>query len=237
MSFAKNELGFKVPYTAIMKTDDQEYHYVIKRFDRYKIHRYAKATFAVFMGLRSENKYDTTSEKLFTRIAKELISPTQRMELLKHYVYSVIIQHEDMHTKNLSLIFDKGKVLFSPLYDIACTGFYNTSKKYDSHLKINGKQKNIRPNDFKRLCEILNIKHLDFKNVAKDIALKYKDILPLYIEEIKELGSIPFYKMKLVQKVAGVPEWKASKEPMEFADVLTKFHSKRVNELQNLGWM
>jgi len=237
MSFAKNELGFKVPYTAIVKTDKQEYHYLIKRFDRYKVHRFAKATFAVFMGLRSENKYDTSSEMLFTRIAKELISPTQRMELLKHYVYSVIIQHEDMHTKNLSLIFDKGKVLFSPLYDIACTGFYSTSKKYDSHLSINGKQKNIRPNDFKRLCEILTIKHLDFKKVAKDIALKYKERLPLYIEEIKELGSIPFYKIRLVQKVAGTPEWKASKEPIEFADILEKFHSKRVDELQNLGWM
>ena len=30
--------------------------------------RYAKSTFAVFLGLRSENKYDTTSERLFERI-------------------------------------------------------------------------------------------------------------------------------------------------------------------------
>ncbi|MEA1915459.1 MAG: type II toxin-antitoxin system HipA family toxin [Campylobacterota bacterium] len=237
MSFAKNELGFRVPYTAIVKTDDQEFHYLIKRFDRHKVHRYAKTTFAVYMGLRSEKKYDTTSEKLFRRIAKELISPTQRMELLKHYAYSVIIQHEDMHTKNLSLIFDKNKVLFSPLYDVACTGFYSTTKKYDSHLKINGKQKNIRPNDFKGLCEILNIKHLDFKKVANDIALKYENILPEYIKEIRKLGHIPFYKMKLVQKAGGIPQWKAAKEPIEFADVLEKFHNKRVEELKHLCWM
>ena len=128
MSFAKNTLGFRVPYSAIVKNEnDEEYHYIVKRFDRFGLHRYAKSTFAVFLGLRSDNKYDTTSEKLFERVAKELISPYERMELLKHYVYSVIIQHEDMHTKNLSLIYDRELVFLAPLYDVACTGFYDTS--------------------------------------------------------------------------------------------------------------
>ncbi len=103
------------------------------------------------------------AKKLFERIAKELISPHERMELLKHYVYSVIIQHEDMHTKNLSLIYDRELVFFAPLYDVACTGFYDTSKGYDSHLTINGKQSNIRPNDFKPLCERLKVNFKEFK--------------------------------------------------------------------------
>ena len=63
MSFAKNTLGFRVPYSAIVKNKkDEEFHYIVKRFDRLGLHRYAKSTFAVFLGLRSENKYDTTSE-------------------------------------------------------------------------------------------------------------------------------------------------------------------------------
>ncbi len=238
MSFAKNELGFNVPYTAILKREeDDEYHFIVKRFDRYKLYRYAKATFAVFMGLRSENKYDTTSEKLFTRISKELISKKERIELLKHYVYSVIIQHEDMHTKNLSLIFDKDKVLFSPLYDISCTGLYDTSKKYDSHLTINGKQTHIRPNDFKPLCKILDIKHSEFKEISNNIALIYKEKLPNYINEVKKLGHIPFYKMKLVQKIGNEPQWKSSSTPIEFTEVLKKFYLKRVEELVKLQWL
>ena len=237
MSFAKNELGFKVPYSAIVKTDNSEYHYVVKRFDRYKLSKYAKSTFAVYMGLRSDNKYDTSSEKLFTRIAKELISPHQRMELLKHYVYSVIIQHEDMHTKNLSLIIDKGKVLFSPLYDIACTGIYSTTKKLDSHISINSKQTNIRPNDFKVLCKILNIKYSDFKKEAFIIANTYKNGLPLYLDEIDKLGSIPFYKMKQSVKIGEGPIWKAMPEAEEFSNILRKFYNKRVIELTSLGWI
>lgn len=238
MSFAKNELGFRVPYSAIVKRkDDEEYHYIVKRFDRLGINRYAKTTFAPYLGLISSTKYDTTSEKLFTRIAKELLAPKERMELLKHYAYSVIIQHEDMHTKNLSLILESKKTLFAPLYDISCTGIYDTTKKLDSMLTINGKQKNIRPNDFKVLCKILNIDFKEFKKEVSLIATVYKNTLPEYIEEIKNLGSIPFYKSKLKKKIGNDAEWVREKNPIEFSDVLFSFYKKRVEELKSLNWI
>jgi len=238
MSFAKNTLGFRVPYSAIVKNqEDEEFHYVVKRFDRFGLHRYAKATFAVFLGLRSENKYDTSSEKLFERIAKELISPKERMELLKHYAYSVIIQYEDMHTKNLSLIYDKDLVFFAPLYDISCTGMLDGVKRYDSHMSINGKQSNIRPNDFKLLCKILKIDFKEFKSEASKIAKLYETELPSYIEEIKALGSIPFYKKKLKTKVGDGAFWKAANTPIEFHELLTHFHKQRVEHLKAFGWI
>lgn len=238
MSFAKHELGFKVPYSAIVKRDsDKEFHYIVKRFDRLGTKRFAKSTFAVFLGLRSENKYDTSSENMFKRIVKELISPVERMALLKHYAYSVIIKHEDMHTKNLSLIYDGDIVVFAPLYDIACTGFMDGVKGYDSHLPINGKQNNIRINDFRPLCKIMNIDFKKFKAEAQKIALIYKERLPEYIKTIDTLGEIPYYKRKLVRKAGGDSYWKADKENLNFSDVLTQFHQTRVKELETLGWL
>ena len=159
------------------------------------------------------------------------------MELLKHYVYSVIIQHEDMHTKNLSLIYDKDLVFFAPLYDVSCTGIYDTSKGYDSHLTINGKQSNIRPNDFKPLCKILKIDFKEFKEEAFKIAKLYETELPSYIEEIKALGSIPFYKKKQKARIGEGAYLKVSKTPIEFHEVLTKFHKERVEHLKVLGWI
>ncbi len=36
MSFAKNELGFDVPWNGIIKNPtDEEYHYIVKRYDKY----------------------------------------------------------------------------------------------------------------------------------------------------------------------------------------------------------
>ena len=238
MSFAKNELDFRVPYSAIIKRDiDEEFHYIVKRFDRYGTHRFSKNTFAPFLGLVSSTKYDTSSEQIFKRIAKEIISPKERMELLKHYVYSVIIVHEDMHVKNLSLIFEGGKVLFAPLYDIACTGIYDTSKGFDSHISINGKQNNIRPNDFKPLCKLLNINFKSFKKEAYKIASIYEERLPLYIEELKKLGKIPFYKAKIKKKIGEQGDWVRDKEPVDLTEVLEKFHKKQVSRLKELNWI
>lgn len=239
ISFAKNELGLKVPYSAIVKGDeDEEYHYVVKRFDRLGTNRFAKSCFAVFLGLRSENKYDTTSEKMFKRIAKELISPKERMALLCHYLYSIIIVHEDLHSKNLSLIYDNNKVLFAPLYDVACTGCYNSTNGYESRLTINGKQEKIRPNDFKPLCKILNIDFKEFKNIAKEMVRKYEVYMPLYFDEAQKLGSIPFYRKKLVKK-RGSSEvvWKVAGKPMEFVDLLREHHTRRSKSLSELGWV
>lgn len=238
MSFAKNELGFRVPYTALIKREtDKEFHYIIKRFDRLNGDRFAKATFATYLGLRSESKYKTTTEQMFKRIAKELISPIERMELLKHYFYSIMIVHEDMHTKNLSLILDEHKVLFAPLYDICSTPFYSSSKGYETHLTLNGKQKQIRPNDFKGVCKILNVDFKEFRAVCNDIALKYINVLPEYFYIIESLGSIPFYHTGY-KKVKGDSEMRwYHKNQVEFVDILRSGHAKRKEELINLGWV
>ena len=239
MSFAKNELGFQVPYSAILKSDeDEEFHYLVKRFDRLGLNRFTKSTFAIFLGLKSDSKYDTSSENMFKRVAKEIISPTQRMNLLKHYVYSVFIVYEDLHTKNLSIIYDKGKVLFAPLYDIACTGLYDTTHGYESMLPINGKKSQIRPNDFKRLCKLLDIDFKEFKNIANEIAMIYATQMQKYFKEIEKIGKLPIYHKKLsLKRGSREPFYKTDDKSVEFVDVLREFHKKRVLELYDLGWL
>lgn len=239
ISFAKNELGFNAPRSAIVKTDrDEEYHYIVKRFDRLHQTRFAKATFGVFLGLRAENKYDTTSEKMFTRIAKELLSPKERMALLKYYAYSVIIVHEDLHTKNLSVIFDGEKVLLAPLYDMSATGFYPHVKGYESHLPINGKQTNIRPNDFRGVCRILEIDFKEFKKEALWIARCYETVMPKYFDALAALGPLPYCDKKEKRTSGEVGKSKTVfGETMEFADVLRRFHAERVRRLYELGWL
>jgi serine/threonine-protein kinase HipA len=238
LSFAKNALGLRVPYSAIVSTkDSEEYHYLIKRFDRKGVNKFAKATFSVFLGLRSENKYNTTSEKMFKRIAKELISPKERMELLKHYFYSIMIVHEDLHTKNLSLMFDQGKVLFAPLYDVCCTGIYETTKGYESYLPINGKRSNIRPNDFKALCKSMNINFKEFKIVATDMVNKYLNNMPHYFNEAEKLGDMHFSKKKYKTNRGDSKPRLIITEEVSFVSVLRAHHKKRVSDLYELGWI
>ena len=241
MTFAKNELGFNVPNSHLIKREeDVEYHYLVKRFDRLGTQKYTKVTFATFLGLVSETKYDTSSEKIFKRIKRELQSKEQRMNLLKYYFYSMLIVHEDMHTKNLSLIFDGKITLLAPLYDIATTSIYPFLKGYESHISIDGKRTNITPRCFKKLVTIMEVDYKLFKIEASNIITKYIDILPLYFKEVDKLDSQPIvYKVR--KKVSMNNEIKfhqdTSKEGVTLGTLLLSKHTERIEKLKELGWL
>lgn len=241
MTFAKNELGFNVPESSLVKREhDEEYHYLVKRFDRLGTQKYTKVTFATFLGLISETKYETSSEKMFKRIKKELKSKEQRMNLLKYYFYSMLIIHEDMHTKNLSLIFDGEITLLAPLYDIATTSIYPYLKGYESHIPVDGKRTNITPRCFKKLVTIMDIDYTAFKQEASSIIKAYIEILPKYFEVIDALEKSPVvYKMK--RKVLRGTEEKFYKDSdvkeIPLSQLFLSKHTQRVEHLETLGWL
>ena len=194
MSFAKNELGFDVPLTGLFKREgDKEYHYFIKYFDRIGSYKFQRKEFATFMGLNSGDKYKTSSEKLFETASKILPRELDRERMLEYYFYSFIIHHEDMHTKNISVIYDNEKLFIAPLYDIASTGFYGGIRNYESHLPINGKQTNIRYKDFLKLVEKANVNRQHFKALASNILQIYTKKMPSYIKKISKLEQTDFY--------------------------------------------
>ena len=234
LTFAKNELGFDVPQSGIFKrVEDKEYHYIIKYFDRLKNYKFQRKEFSTYMGLDSTNKYNTSSEKLFETAAKVLPRESDRLKMLEYYFYSFVIRHEDMHTKNISTICDGDKTFLAPLYDIASTGFYTGIRNFESHLPINGKQTNIRYNDFLELVKRAKVNRADFKQKATFILQAYKDKMPSYIKKISMLKNIDFYikeKPNAQDKKIKVKE----KTTLE-AIMLDTFH-KRVNTLEKNGW-
>ncbi len=194
MTFAKNELGFDVPKSGLFKSkEDEEYHYIVKYFDRYKSYKFQRKEFASYMGLHSDNKYNTSSEKLFETASKVLPREEDRLRMLEYYFYSLVIKHEDMHTKNISTIHDSAKVLLSPLYDIATTSFYGGIQGYESHLPINGKQTNIRLKDFLILVKKAKVSKNLFMQRASRILKTYKEKMPKYIKKIDKLEESFFY--------------------------------------------
>ncbi len=234
MSFAKNELGFDVPLSGIFKREkDKEYHYFVKYFDRIKAYKFGRKEFATLMGLDSFNKYKTSSEKLFKTAKKTLLLKADRLRMLEYYFYSFLICHEDMHTKNISIIYDEKKNFLAPLYDIACTGFYGGLKNYESHLSINGKRTNIRYNDFLKLVLIMEIDKQDFKLSAKNILEIYIQKMPLYIKKISKLENIDFY---IKDKPNAQNKKIKIKSKTTLDNIMMKHFKKRCETLKKNGW-
>lgn len=235
MSFAREKLGFDVPYTAICRDKPEgEFHYIIKYFNRYKGFRYAMDEVSSIMGLDSDTKYQTTAEKMFTAIETVLVQEQEKIRMLEYFFYSYVIMHEDMHTKNLSIINDRGKYFASPLYDIAATGFYDNAYGYESHLPVCGKQNNIRLGDFMELAKRLNVRKSLVKEAFGKILHQYTFAFPQYIEKVRSMGALPYYHKKIRPK-EGEAVMVVSK-CVEFADVLEKNHHERVQKLIELEY-
>jgi serine/threonine-protein kinase HipA len=234
MSFAKNELGFDVPMSGIFKREsDREYHYFIKYFDRVGSYKFQRKEFATFMGLKSDNKYKTSSEKLFETAAKVFPRESDRLRMLEYYFYSFVIRHEDMHTKNISAIYDNDKIFLAPLYDIATTGFYNGIRDFESHLSINGKQTNIRYNDFLKLLSKAKVDKNAFKESASNILQAYVQKMPSYIKKIAKLENREFF----IKEKPNAQDKKVKIKSQTTLDVVMMKHfESRCETLKTNGW-
>lgn len=234
MSFAKNELGFDVPWSALVKNAaDEEYHYVVKRYDRYGAVKLAHIEFAPLLGLTSKTKYNISTDKLCKKIKPNLPRAEERLILLKYLFYSMLIVHEDMHTKNLSIMLEGGKNRMAPLYDVACTGIYQNANGYESHLPICGRRNNIRPKHFYCLANLLNVRKNKFQHSARKILDKYTNCLPIYLEKLERF---PDAKIALKTRANMSGQTQSIVSIVTLQDALSDMHKQRVESLVKTGW-
>jgi len=228
MTFAKNELEFNVPYTGIVKAKDVDYHYVTKRYDRINGLKYNQVDFAQVLGVKSTDKYNSSSEELFEAVNKKLSSDREKMEALMFYYYSYLIKHADLHLKNIgALEIGNKKYVLAPLYDLISVGVYN-GESYDIGLPLKNpykKPKNWKLNDFYKLAKIIGISESAFRKEAREITLKFITKMPEYIDKLEEFekeNPLPVQKTR-VSKYKG------------FASKINNMFLERIITLKKLG--
>ncbi|MCF6309463.1 MAG: HipA domain-containing protein [Sulfurimonas sp.] len=227
MSFAKNELGFNVPYSALVKAKD-EFHYIAKRYDRHDNFKYEQYDYAQYLGIKSENKYKSSSEELFEAINKTLYTKKEKLEALRFYFYSFVLKHSDLHLKNMGFLnIGRDKMILTPLYDVISVGLYNNEAD-DIGLSINvpykHQKKNFRVSSFYHLADIVGVDRAVFKNEAKTIVKTFIDIFPTYIEMTKKL--LEYDDLKI---------YKTRNSKTTMLHKLAGFYNKRVERFKKLG--
>jgi serine/threonine-protein kinase HipA len=228
LSFAKNELGMDVAESGIFKNseNDQEYHYIVKMFDRDGAIKYDIKEVATLIGLQTENKYDISAEGMFAKILPYMPIEEERKKIFAYFFYSFLIKHADMHTKNLSIVVEYANgadrlCSASPLYDIATTSVYGGLSEIESSLKISGKDREIGYDDFVALARGFGLKEKTFKEIAASMMESYINVMPTYYNKVKEMN------LKVIK----------NRYPGDFGEWLIKAHQKRVKDLYDRGWI
>jgi serine/threonine-protein kinase HipA len=229
MTFAKNELNFNVPYTAIIKAKDADYHYITKRYDRYKGLKYPQKDFAQVLNVLSKDKYKSDSQTLFKAINETLMNKEQKMEALKFYLYSYLIKHADLHLKNIAALnIGNNKYILSPLYDLISIGIYN-GDSYDLGLGIKNpykKPKNWQMDDFYKLASLVGITPIAFKREARKIVKIFIEKMPKYIQRVEVFE---------IKNPLPIQQTRSSHSNMAFSQRLLNMYKNKIIQLKKNG--
>lgn len=199
MSLAR-DFGFSVPYNAIIK-HGSDYHYIIKRYDRYGELKIDHHEILTLMNKNSDQKYKVSMRDVM-EIAKKHISKEQLVELFRFIIFSVVIGHGDLHAKNLSLIYasnslDEKTMQLSPFYDISTTKIYKDTKVNDVGLKIGNKTSKIKKVDLLQLASWIDIEVTLAENLVEQTSKQFIDSFESYIEKLPaNIKALPYHTSK-----------------------------------------
>ena len=191
------DFGFDVPYNAIIK-DGMDYHYIIKRYDRYKDSKIDHTELLTLMGKPSNEKYNVTMQDVFKE-AKKHLSHSEQLKLLKFIIFSIVIAHGDLHAKNISLIDNSNaegekEKQMSPFYDISSTKIYKETSVNDIGLKVLNKKSKIKKNMLYAFADIINIDRNYIDKYLTEICGRFKDKFMGYIEKLPdEIKALQFH--------------------------------------------
>jgi len=147
------------------------------------------------MNIKSDQKYFTTSERLFNAIAEVVKSEEERVKFLEFYLFSFVIEHADLHLKNISIInIGRDKYRLSPLYDLISNGVYRGDSD-ELGLPLGGKKRNISLDDFYQLSTRLGISKLQTKKSAKRIIGIFIEEFPRYIKMSSKITAFNHLKI------------------------------------------
>lgn len=197
MSMAR-DFGFKVPYNAIIR-DGNDYHYIIRRYDRYKGSKIDHYDMLTLLGGVSKDKYNITVVQIM-RKAKEYLSKEEIIELYRFFIFSSIIAHGDLHAKNISLIFktndmNEKKMVLAPYYDISTIDIYKSIKGRDLGMKLKNKYSKISRDDFLWLADQCEVDRIEAGEHITSISHQFIDTFLDYIEKLPhEVRALPIQK-------------------------------------------
>ena len=227
MSFAKNELKLNTPYSGVVFAKEGDFHYIVKRYDRYGQYAYGQYDMAQLLNIPSDKKYKTDTLTLLNAFAKKVKEAESLLNMFRFQVYASLMQHSDLHAKNVSVLdTGKEKYILAPLYDVISVGVYN-GKANDLGLPLSDKARKYGKytvDDYLVMADVLGIGKNKAKIVLKQTIEIYLDRFPDYIRR-----TIVFEK----EHALAIQETRVRKKL--FSSQLQSMYERKIIELKKQG--
>jgi serine/threonine-protein kinase HipA len=194
--------GFETPSTALVPMPDKmRPALLVERFDirhnRSDKRMLAMEDLCSVLDLPKEAKYDGTMERVARGVRSLSTAPDEDvLTVVRRAFFAWIIADGDMHLKNMALlkIAEPGDKQFhtvriAPLYDAVTTRVFPNLKHDRMALKLNGKDHNLRRNDFRTLATTAGLKSSEADTAIDDIVRRMQqETARITLPEFLELG-------------------------------------------------
>lgn len=122
----------------------------------------------------------------------------EKIKTLNFFFASTLVFHNDLHKKNISFFVEKdGLLTLTPPYDIINPIYYYKDLN-QCHLSIGGKIREIKIEDFRKACEILEVDYNDLEISLRETLRIYREEYPNLLTAIEKSNQC-VDKMKYVK--------------------------------------
>lgn len=181
-------VGFEVPATALVTMPNgMPPALLVERFDIRESSKdgrmFALEDFCAALELPTGDKYKGTMERVARAVRTLSTAPAEDLLIvLKRALFAWLIADGDMHLKNLALlkIAEPGEQSFrsirmAPLYDAVTTRVFPRLKNDHLALKLNGKDDQLRPKDFRAFASTAGLKASDADVTINETLARMKE--------------------------------------------------------------
>lgn len=129
-------LKFEIPPVALLSFADETLVFAIKRFDRHyhkenkiqqKIHQEDLMQAMSLAKITSNSKYEYSYQQVLLDLITIAKGLHLAAEFFKRLVFAYLIGNDDLHLKNISLLYTKEGIRLTPLYDYLSTSLYGAN--------------------------------------------------------------------------------------------------------------
>lgn len=150
--------GIEVPPHGILKNEENETFYIVKRFDRKKNGiRIHTEDFCQAGNVPRTMKYRKSAEFCGKLINRTATFP--KIEIQKYFkivLFNFLVGNGDAHLKNYSFIYHRNRTALAPAYDLVSSSIL-IPEETQSAIPVDGRDNGLRLKNFKALGDNMNI--------------------------------------------------------------------------------
>lgn len=228
ITFAQQELGFPVPFHALVKIPMLEgCQLLMKKLDNNSGSELSAQDIAK-AGLKHKTATTMSWEQYCIAVKKHLLT-NERMMFLQYLFYQAIIGCE-LHPNNFVLRTQNHITYLVPFYEMVSKGVVHPDSQQQEVSLIGTQTQDITPQDFWRWAALFKVPRRQFKKVAAQILFQWSYALPDYMDKLQPLSTL------LIENLILAPGFSPLSHSVNLVSRLRQPHRFRMRLLERLGW-